>query len=475
MSKRYSLLSIIWLAVVLAAAGSLPAQDIPAPPQLPGQHSTIVTSDGSIRDDELADYIKQQAQGKAVSDVKLFFQQCYGGGFLDDIERAMAGTGIPWVAGSAAGGSEPAWTGDAGSFWTDSQTGNVGGAGTVQGGIASGNANDPAAPGNPAADSEPEHPQAASGNGGSGVTWGTSAQCVVFAGNPNYQSINNDTDHVEGAFANQYYGDPSSNVYTSSTGARSTQDLKDMIASACNGLNGGQLVLYFGDHGNTEFDLVEFWDWWTKGMAGGIIRADPTAGWGAGFNLHDGWVSGLNWMSQCPGGVPAPCITIEPTGMPLIGSQWQLLLNGILIPLPDIAPGERIDIPVPWQIILSGENVIHLLPTGAGAELILEYLELSSGPVALREVIFGDANRDGLVDLQDFGILKENFGEPGGWYQADFNGDDLIDLQDFGILKDHFGQGWQQPLLGLSVPEPASIALLLAWLAWGSGRRKRPA
>jgi hypothetical protein len=46
----------------------------------------------------------------------------------------------------------------------------------------------------------------------------------------------------------------------------------------------------------------------------------------------------------------------------------------------------------------------------------------------------GDANLDGTVDLQDFGVLKANFGGPSGWTGGDFNADGTIDLQDFGLL-----------------------------------------
>ena len=52
-----------------------------------------------------------------------------------------------------------------------------------------------------------------------------------------------------------------------------------------------------------------------------------------------------------------------------------------------------------------------------------------------------DINGDGTVDLQDFGILKDNFGNTGAtWAMGDINGDGMVDLQDFSIMKDHFGQ-----------------------------------
>ena len=68
----------------------------------------------------------------------------------------------------------------------------------------------------------------------------------------------------------------------------------------------------------------------------------------------------------------------------------------------------------------------------------------------------GDANGDGAVDLQDFGIVKGNFGEADGWDQGDFNGDGVMDLQDFGLFKSNFGSGQSA-----AVPEPATAVLLL--------------
>ncbi len=76
----------------------------------------------------------------------------------------------------------------------------------------------------------------------------------------------------------------------------------------------------------------------------------------------------------------------------------------------------------------------------------------------------GDADLDGDVDLDDFAILKCNFGTDGAlWSEGDFNADWVVNLDDFGILKRNFGAA--------AVPEPATVALLaLASLAM---RRRR--
>lgn len=72
--------------------------------------------------------------------------------------------------------------------------------------------------------------------------------------------------------------------------------------------------------------------------------------------------------------------------------------------------------------------------------------------------IQGDVNQDGQVNLQDFGMLKANFGTSGGRSAGDLDGDGRIGLSDFGILKANFGQS--------AAPEPSAGALLLLGVAW---------
>jgi hypothetical protein len=83
------------------------------------------------------------------------------------------------------------------------------------------------------------------------------------------------------------------------------------------------------------------------------------------------------------------------------------------------------------------------------------------GTVALYELLFhghdpypGDVNLDGKVNLDDFGLLKENFGLPYG--PADFDLKGTVNLTDFGILKENFGKVYA---VGSAVPEPATWGL----------------
>lgn len=65
-----------------------------------------------------------------------------------------------------------------------------------------------------------------------------------------------------------------------------------------------------------------------------------------------------------------------------------------------------------------------------------------AGDSAIVEVVLytllGDVNGDRKVDLNDYAVLKQNFGRTPA--QADFNGNGRHDLEDFGILKANFGR-----------------------------------
>ncbi len=58
----------------------------------------------------------------------------------------------------------------------------------------------------------------------------------------------------------------------------------------------------------------------------------------------------------------------------------------------------------------------------------------------------GDANNDGLVNLADFNVLAENFGQsPRDFTRGDFNYDNVVNLEDFNILAARFGASVAPP------------------------------
>ena len=89
--------------------------------------------------------------------------------------------------------------------------------------------------------------------------------------------------------------------------------------------------------------------------------------------------------------------------------------------------------------------------------------------MVFRELIPGDANKDGKVDIADLLALGDNWdedGEPGGamWGQGDFNGDGVIDIADLLALGDNWDRTteWYDDGRGQVVPEPSALILAIA-------------
>lgn len=73
----------------------------------------------------------------------------------------------------------------------------------------------------------------------------------------------------------------------------------------------------------------------------------------------------------------------------------------------------------------------------------------------------GDANQDGRVDLDDFGVLKGNFGGVGLSIPGDLDHSGAVDLSDFGLLKQNFGRQPWPATAAQAVPEPSAVLLAL--------------
>ncbi len=97
---------VVW---VLASASSVWAQLVAQPA---GNHSTLVVNPGSgadIRDDDFAAIIGNKLIQNGTSnviDAKFMFQQCFGGGMLDDLDRSLGNT-VKWVGGAASRWDQP--------------------------------------------------------------------------------------------------------------------------------------------------------------------------------------------------------------------------------------------------------------------------------------------------------------------------------------------------------------------------------
>src|SRR6266700_1847348 len=58
----------------------------------------------------------------------------------------------------------------------------------------------------------------------------------------------------------------------------------------------------------------------------------------------------------------------------------------------------------------------------------------------LSPTVLGDINNDGIVDIRDYGIWRQQFGATDCGNPADLNGDCLVDIRDYGIWRQNFGQ-----------------------------------
>ncbi|MCY2930908.1 MAG: hypothetical protein NTV86_15750 [Planctomycetota bacterium] len=139
------------------------------------------------------------------------------------------------------------------------------------------------------------------------------------------------------------------------------------------------------------------------------------------------------------------------------------------------------------------DNIEHiygsLLPGRYALEVSSSYAASTDYALAWRNrpTLPGDANLDGEVGPEDFGLLKDNFGVVRtDWAHGDFSGDGEVGPEDFGILKDNFGAslpglapfaplvGGSDAPVGLTVtPEPASLLLLLGLSAPAWWRKRR--
>ena len=77
--------------------------------------------------------------------------------------------------------------------------------------------------------------------------------------------------------------------------------------------------------------------------------------------------------------------------------------------------------------------------------------------------IFGDINRDGVVDIQDLTIVGARLGQR-GQNSADLNGDDLVDIVDLVLAAKAFGADAAAPSLNPQILEQLTAANVKGWL-----------
>jgi autotransporter-associated beta strand protein len=127
----------------------------------------------------------------------------------------------------------------------------------------------------------------------------------------------------------------------------------------------------------------------------------------------------------------------------------------------------------------------------------LGYRDDGVATVTVMATLFGDADLDGGVSINDFNSLAANFGQRSGkaWVEGDFDYDGGVSINDFNLLASNFGQSMGAAaatpdfsgLLAFAaahndlaafeavtgVPEPASLTLIAAGATLSLCRRRR--
>jgi hypothetical protein len=100
----------------------------------------------------------------------------------------------------------------------------------------------------------------------------------------------------------------------------------------------------------------------------------------------------------------------------------------------------------------------------------------TNGEISVIGMLDGDTDADWDVDSVDLANLEGVFGGEGDLY-TDLNGDGRVDLEDFAIMRDNFGLGLPSAPdaeLGAATPEPATLGMLtLGGLSLVRRRKRR--
>src|SRR5262245_52967452 len=103
-----------------------------------------------------------------------------------------------------------------------------------------------------------------------------------------------------------------------------------------------------------------------------------------------------------------------------------------------------------WPRLVALLVVLAALVVSSGPELQSEAAQATPQPqatvqrgggrVGLNPTLLGDINNDGLVDIRDYGVWRQNFGQTNCGNPADLDGNCLVDIRDYGIWRQQFGQ-----------------------------------
>ncbi len=430
------------------------------------ENSYISMQDGKLSDAKLAMKLKEllvNTNGTAnAKDVKLFFQQCFGGGMLDDIEDEL-GDAVPWVAGSASRHDEvsfgerddPMNSNGPMDRWTRPLVDALDDLPVLRA-LKKAARDDAANPMNRSA--QTERPQYRfSGDEARGITLkdpdASSHHAVLLAGKPDAQRHRNDIRKMcelleqewgnldtNGTSVQVLFGDGTDNpcagsgVPDGNVSAATTAGFCAVLDALRPLMNENEeFVLYVSDHGTGSAECVN-----DKMLRGGDVfgyTVTIPAGYRYGL-IRDPFNDGPTMDIHATGAYPADTV--------------EVFFNGASIGVVD-----------PAAVDPNGQNVTRL-PISEGAVLVgLNTLTIDAsaagGGVAIVSAVFhlndintvpapgwGDFDGDGDVDYGDHVDFIDCLNGPNGGYllpiciNGDVDDDGDVDLVDFMLVQKVF-------------------------------------
>jgi hypothetical protein len=187
------------------------------------------------------------------------------------------------------------------------------------------------------------------------------------------------------------------------------------------------------------------WAWWeepcasgnpTYGLITNFSTGAPTSGYGSGYRDRLIALANASTPTPTPTRTATPTQTLTPTITPTATPTLGSILPLTPTPTPTLTPTPTPTL-VPGSIVTPTQTLTPtitptptLTPTTGGS-------------------LLGDVNGDGFVDIRDYGLWRQHFGEsssgaaPGPAAPAvligDINGDGFVDIRDYGVWRANFG------------------------------------
>jgi hypothetical protein len=165
----------------------------------------------------------------------------------------------------------------------------------------------------------------------------------------------------------------------------------------------------------------------------------PSSGYGLGY--HDRLAALVNASTPTPTRTVTSTPTLTPTP------------TATLTPTPTLTPTLG---PTP-----TSTPTLGLAPTTPTPTPTLDSVLTPTPTPTTGGSLVGDINGDDIVDIRDYGLWRQHFGETSGTAPGaaalaaligDLNGDGIVDIRDYGIWRQNFGHTAGGAVLGAARP-----------------------